>query len=208
MENLSRYQKGQKLSPNQVLKKEDFDAWKLERDLKKDYTSLNQENLKELEKKKKQAQSSEEGINILGPELYELIFGRLNFKIKLSNIKIYLENDTRVPRNLNTLDKSFSIALMLKNFNFSSEEIQQHLQQDGRFKDFVNVEKAINTLPNSNSTKILYFILKIGKLGVQFYSGTQHLINVGSQVLSAENKNVLKKLEYFDLLEEVSYTLV
>jgi len=36
-----------------VLKKEDFDAWKLERDLKKDYTSINQENLKELEKKKK-----------------------------------------------------------------------------------------------------------------------------------------------------------
>lgn len=152
-------------------------------------------------------QSSEEGINILGPELYELIFGRLNFRIRLSNIKIYLENDTRFPRSMNSLDKPFSIALVLKNMNFSSEDIQQHLQQDGRFKDFVNVEKAINTLPNSNSTKILFFILKVGKLAIQFYSGTQHLIDVRSQVLSPESKNVLKKLEYFDLLEEVRQTL-
>ena len=159
--------------------------------------------MKELEKKKQMTQSSEEGINILGPELYELIFGRLNFKIRLSNIKIYLENDTRIPRNLNTLNKSFSIALVLKNFNFSSEDIQQHLQSDGRFKDFVNVDKAINTLPNSNSTKILFFILKVGKLGIQFYSGTQHLIDVKTPALSHESKNVLKKLEYFDLLEEV-----
>lgn len=166
MENLLRHQKGQKLNTNQVLKKEDYDAWKAERDLKKDYTSLNSQNQKELERKKKMTESSEEGINILGPELYELIFGRLNFKIRLSNIKIYLENDTRVPRSLNTFDKPFSIALILKNFNFSSEDIQQYLQEDGKFKDFVNVEKAINTLPNSNSTKILFFILKIGKLGV------------------------------------------
>lgn len=137
---------------------------------------------------------------MLGPEFFELIFGRLNFKIKLSNIKIYLENDSRAP---SALSKSFSIALILQRLSFTSDDIQQHLQPDGRFKDFVNVEKAISILPNSNSTKILFFIMKVGKVALQFYSGTKHLININSQALSYNSKNVLKKLEYFDMLEEV-----
>jgi hypothetical protein len=41
---------------------------------------------------------------VLGPELYELVFGRLSFKIRLSNIKIYFENDSRVPRGVNSVD--------------------------------------------------------------------------------------------------------
>ena len=41
MENLSRYQKGQKLNTNQALQKEDLDSWKAERDLKRGYASVN-----------------------------------------------------------------------------------------------------------------------------------------------------------------------
>lgn len=97
-------------------------AWKAEKDLKKHLKTLNKNEKKELERKK-QLQEEEEGLNILGPELYELIFGRLSFKIKLSNIKIYFENDSRVPRGINTVNHPFSIMVQLKGFQFNSEDI-------------------------------------------------------------------------------------
>lgn len=66
----------------------------------------------------------------------------------------------------------------------------------------------INTLPNSNSTKILYFLMKMAKVSVQFYNGVEHLIDVDTPVLRHSNKNVLKKLEYFDILDEVRFNLI
>jgi len=73
----------------------------------------------------------ESGVNILGPELYQLVFGRLNFKIRFSNIKIYFENDIRVPRGINTLPEPFSILIHLRGFSFNSEDIRDYLNKDG-----------------------------------------------------------------------------
>jgi hypothetical protein len=92
----------------------------------------------------------------------------------------------------------------LRGFSFNSEDIQQFVKSDGQFKDLVHIEKLINTLPNSNSTKILYFVLKIAKISVHFYNGLDHLVDIDTPVLRHANKNVLKKLDYFDVLDEVN----
>ena len=202
MKNLTNHQTGKSLAENSVLEPSDLDAWRNEREEMKNLNKLNRENRKEVEKKKK-LKEEEDGVNILGPELYELVFGRLSFKIRLSNIKIYFENDNRVPRGINSVDQPFSILLHLRGFSFNSEDIQNFIKKDGQFKDLVHIEKLINTLPNSNSTKILYFLLKIARISVHFYSGVEHLVDVDTPVLRHSNKNVLKKLEYFDILDEV-----
>lgn len=95
--------------------------------------------------------------------------------------------------------------LHLRGFSFNSEDIQQFVKKDGQFKDLVHIEKMIETLPNSNSTKILYFVMKMSKISVHFYNAVEHLVQVDTPVLRHSNKNVLKKLEYFDVLDEVKF---
>jgi hypothetical protein len=60
-----------------------------------------------------------------------LVFGRLSFKVRLSNIKIYFENNTNVPRGINSVDQSFSIMLHLRGFSFNSEDLQKFVKKDG-----------------------------------------------------------------------------
>lgn len=61
--------------------------------------------------------------NVFGPELYELVFGRLDFKIKINNVKIYYENDhTQKSEFGNKVEfqQSFSIMFNLKGLNLVS----------------------------------------------------------------------------------------
>jgi len=46
--------------------------------------------------------------------------------------------------------------------------------------------------------------MKIAKISVHFYNAVDHLVDIDTPVLRNSNKNVLKKLEYFDVLDEVS----
>jgi len=64
-------------------------------------------------KQKKIEDQKKEGFNILGPELWELILGRIDFKIKIQNIKIYLEFE-KEKHPLIKYDDSFSVLFQLK----------------------------------------------------------------------------------------------
>lgn len=90
MNNLNNHEKGRSLVENTALEKEDQLKWQAQREAIKNLNTVNNEEKKEVERKQK-LKEEEQGVNILGPELYEIVFGRLSFKIRLSNIKIYFE---------------------------------------------------------------------------------------------------------------------
>lgn len=61
--------------------------------------------------------------NVFGPELYELVFGRLDFKIKINNVKIYYENDHSEKNDFGNkveFQKSFSIMFNIKGLSLTS----------------------------------------------------------------------------------------
>lgn len=82
-------------------------------------------NIREQTKKQEQKENGEDPAppNVMGPELYELVFGRLDFKIKINNVKIYYENDHSQKNqygNKVEFQKSFSIMFNLKGLNLLS----------------------------------------------------------------------------------------
>lgn len=60
----------------------------------------------------------------------------------------------------------------------------------------------IRTLPNYTAIQTIYFILKLKKLSIQFYIGKKFLVDTNAFVLKSSNKNVQKKVEYFDILDQ------
>lgn len=81
------------------------------------------ENIREMNEKGKDEQSEQAPPNVMGSELYELIFGRLNFQIKINNVKIYYENDHSQKSEFGNkveFQKSFSIMFNIKGLNLVS----------------------------------------------------------------------------------------
>ena len=62
-------------------------------------------------------------VNILGPELNELLLGRLNFKVIFKNIKVYVEYDRSQMGPEYGFGQSFTICLTLKDFRFESVRV-------------------------------------------------------------------------------------
>lgn len=60
----------------------------------------------------------------------------------------------------------------------------------------------ISTLPNYTAIQTIYFLLKLKKISVHFYSGKKFLVDTNSFVLKPSNKNVQKKVDYFDILDQ------
>jgi hypothetical protein len=72
--------------------------------------------------KSQKEQEEQSAPNILGPELYELVFGRLDFKIVIENVKIYYEYNHFSHQGVKdlSLQKSFSVLFQLSDFTFTS----------------------------------------------------------------------------------------
>lgn len=82
-------------------------------------------NIREQTKKEQQKKDGEEPAppNVMGPELYELVFGRLDFKIRINNVKIYYENDHSQKSQFGNkveFQKTFSIMFNLKGLSLLS----------------------------------------------------------------------------------------
>lgn len=60
----------------------------------------------------------------------------------------------------------------------------------------------ISTLPNYTAIQTLYFIFKLKKLTVHFYIGKKFLVDTKAFVLKMSNKNVQKKVDYFEILDQ------
>ena len=58
-------------------------------------------------------------INVLGPDLFDLLFGRLDFQILIKNVKIYLEFNKIKRPDLN-FPASFSTMLHLKEVSIAA----------------------------------------------------------------------------------------
>lgn len=63
--------------------------------------------------------NNSEAPNLIGEELFDLIFGRLYFNIKVKNLKIYFEFDKDKRPNLNFMD-TYSLLVQLKEMSINS----------------------------------------------------------------------------------------
>ena len=62
---------------------------------------------------------SQGGLNIFGPELNELLLGRMNFKILIRNFRVYYEYDAMMKLGFQQ-DYSFGLCFSIKDFKFRS----------------------------------------------------------------------------------------
>lgn len=74
------------------------------------------------------------------------------------------------------------------------------MDKNGNFKDLVKVEELLDTLPNSNNTKLLYYVLKIRFMSIDFAYDKNALIDLSNSILSIENPNFQEKVLYFDTI--------
>lgn len=163
MENYRRLQAGQALKENPIIAKEEAARKK-----------------KEEEQAKKNPQvddnaSKADGPNILGPELFELITGRLEFKIKIKNLRIYYEdNETMHQKDGGCL--SFSLGLVLNDLVVQNDDIANYIQPNGDFKNLLNVTQFKETLYEAHATSQLYYILALRYFGFEFYIGKDQIL--------------------------------
>jgi len=124
LKNFKNHRKGKKLKQNPFLTEREKVEIQAQKELIFGVGNVTDPDDPEAGKNKPKVEEDQSMPNILGPELYELIFGRLDFKIRVENIKIYYEyNHTTVSGTQGSdlsLQKSFSVLLHLNRFTLTS----------------------------------------------------------------------------------------
>ena len=120
MKNFENMRKGRALQPNPYLN--DFEKQEIE--ARKEAIKNRIMHKPQQNPRNRQDEEEEEPVNILGSDLYELIFRRLEFFIDIEDVVIYYEYDKR--NKMNSLDKtgsfknSFSLMFNMKGLSFRS----------------------------------------------------------------------------------------
>ena len=109
LKNFSKFKKGEKLQKP----KTEFLSNEHQEYLSRSSIGETQVEKSKEERKKMIDDAKKEKMNILGFDLYEIIFGRLEFKIEISNTKVYLEFD-KVRNKQVAFQESFSALFQIK----------------------------------------------------------------------------------------------
>ena len=72
------------------------------------------------------------------------------------------------------------------------------MDEKGRFKDLIKVEELLDSLPNRNNTKMLYYVMKTKKISVDFSFNEENSIDTNHPILRKDNLNFEQKVKYFD----------
>lgn len=163
------------------------------------------------------AESTAGTSNILGPELYGIITGRMEFNVVVKNIKVYYEDCETV-----TDDKgqvlNFSGCLNVSEFRFKSNDIQEFLDGQGNFKNLLNVKNLLSTC--AQGTSLIYLSNFLAKMSFEIYFGKTQVLpkNIDEEIRTKEpayfvdyfHKLNAKRGDYFDclLLDNLSVDII
>jgi hypothetical protein len=117
-------------------------------------------------------------LDLLGPEFYNLIKNRLVYKIKIKNVRIYYEDTQLMEREhgVNTKDKNFSLDIILNDVVLDSTKIDNHLDEQGNFKDWVNISKLSKNLYGKNVPEWVYLANTLRHFAVEIYVGNEVIL--------------------------------
>lgn len=114
----------------------------------------------------------EEKPNFMGPEIFALITGRLDFNIRIRNVRLYYEDNTTLV-GLNGIPKTFSFCLNITGFTLNTKDVRSQMMGEN-FKDLFNLTNLMDTL--SPSTKLIYLNTVIERLKVEVYLGSNPIL--------------------------------
>lgn len=114
----------------------------------------------------------QEKLNFMGPEVFALITGRLDFNIRIRNVRLYYE-DSKTLVGLNGIPKTFSFCLNITGFTLNTKDIYSQVVGDN-FKDLFNLKNLLDTL--SPSTKLIYLNTVIERLKLEVYLGSNPIL--------------------------------
>ena len=113
--------------------------------------------------------------NILGSEFYKILKNRLDYKIKIKNIRIFLECEQHVDSTGKKDDDHCTFEFVMNDVVLNSENINDYLDQEGNFKSWVNIKKLNENL-HGGQGDLLYLATSLRHVALETYIGTQNIL--------------------------------
>ena len=123
--------------------------------------------------------------NLMGPEFFEIITGRLKFNIRIKNIRIYYEDDQTLTFESTGKKSCFSFCFNITEMRLNTQEILDYCDQKGNFKDLFNIKNLMDTL--SPTTKLIYLNKFIQRASLEVYLGQ---INILPSTVDSDMKSM------------------
>jgi len=111
--------------------------------------------------------------NFMGPELMGIITGRMNFDIKIKNIRFYYEDNSTITGRAST-SSYFSFCLNISDLTITTLDVPSKCDAQGNFKDLFNLKNLMSTL--SGTTELIYLNLFIQRITLEIYMGNNQIL--------------------------------
>lgn len=111
--------------------------------------------------------------NLMGPELFGIITGRLEFDITIKNTRIYFE-DSKTMKEQRKAQSLFSLCFVLSELRLTTQDLYSFCDAQGNFKDLFNVNNLLNTM--AKTTKLIYLNFFVSRISLEIYQGDNHIL--------------------------------